>query len=116
MPDDGPVVGNSMTDTQTYKMLSRCGLTFLVVLALLVWTVSASGVDTLGPQLDGPEVQVADLNGDSSPPDPALIPASGLPLPDLASRPFFSPSLGFHRAPVRLLSYPCLSQGPPALV
>ncbi len=105
-----------MTDTQTHKILSRSGLLFLAVLAFLVWTASATSVHTLGPQLDGPEVQVADLDGDTPAPEPILIPVSGWALPELASSPLLSTGLGFTRVPVRLLSYPGLSQGPPALV
>ena len=105
-----------MTDTQTQKMPIRFGLLFLVVLGLLVWTVSAFSVQDLGPQLDGPEIQVADLNGDTSSPDPHLVPASVLALPAPSCCAFSPQDLRFVRPPVRLLSYPGLAQAPPALV
>jgi len=104
-----------MTETDTQKTLSRSGLMFLVVLAFLVWTVSASSVQVLSQQFDGPEIQIPDLNGDASP-EPAIIPATGLPVASLFYRSVLFPNLWFTPAPVRLLSYPRLSQGPPAPV
>ncbi len=97
-------------------MLTRSGLMFLVVLALLLWTVSAPSTQVLAQQFDGPEIQAPDLSGDSDAPEPVALPKSGYLSPSLYFRPSVSPGLCFTRTPVRLLSYPGLSQGPPALI
>lgn len=97
----------------------RISLFSLLVTGFLLLFVNGSSHPALDVQIDdhdSPTLVSVDGSGDSSSPESSPFLAFLVVFPEGESRAGISSSLHFIQPPQRLLSYPELPQGPPALV